>query len=400
LNASPNMGALSMTYLSGSKDPIFNVITTYTPATTLKGTSPNTFYHLRLTTSNAPSGSEPALAFNTPYKIGRFRVSSTTNWTNALNPFLPPAGLNNIQLVNVSGYTQCILNALVNGSTTTYSLFGTANTPGATSYNVLTASIDPNPTGTNPFLLNTATCNNTSTATTASACDTYTWSANAQPYTASGIYTRTSLIGAGPCINTDSLYLTINVSTSSSTSASACDTYTWSTNGQTYTASGTYTATSLNAAGCVHASTLVLSLNTSSNSTSNATACNTYTWTTNGQTYTNSGTYTYSTTGTNGCVQNYTLNLTINTSTSNTTNATVCSPYTWAANGQTYTTAGTYTATSLNAAGCTHTETLNLAACVIPPAVTYTFNNLIEVSPPVFEFDSWVTNTGTGYIKR
>ncbi|MBF6640308.1 T9SS type A sorting domain-containing protein, partial [Flavobacterium sp. J49] len=52
------------------------------------------------------------------------------------------------------------------------------------------------------------------------------------------------------------LNLTITPSTSNSTTASACDSYTWSVNGTTYTASGTYTSV----VGC-HTETLNLTIN-------------------------------------------------------------------------------------------------------------------------------------------
>ena len=74
----------------------------------------------------------------------------------------------------------------------------------------------------------------TSNTTTASACDSYTWSVNGQSYTTSGTYT--SVTGC----HTETLVLTITPSTNNTTTASACDSYTWSVNGQSYTTSGTY----------------------------------------------------------------------------------------------------------------------------------------------------------------
>jgi hypothetical protein len=201
--------------------------------------------------------------------------------------------------------------------------------------------------------------NSTSNSTTATACDSYTWSVNGLTYTASGTYTATSTNAAG-CTHTETLNLTINNSTSNSTTATACDSYTWSANGLTYTASGTYTATSTNAAGCTHTETLNLTINNSTSNNTTATACDSYTWSANGLSYTASGTYTATSTNAAGCTHTATLNLTINNSTSNSTSATACDSYTWSANGLTYTASGTYTATSTNAAGCTHTEILVL----------------------------------------
>ncbi len=87
-------------------------------------------------------------------------------------------------------------------------------------------------------------------------------------------------------------------------------------------------------------------------------ACDTYTWAENGQTYTTSGTYT----NVVGC-NTATLTLTITPSTSvGSLTASACDTYTWAENGQTYTTSGTYT----NVVGC-NTATLTLT---ITPSTT------------------------------
>jgi len=75
-------------------------------------------------------------------------------------------------------------------------------------------------------------------------------------------------------------------------------------------------------------------------------------------------TYTVSISDPYGCATSTSLTVTVNQPSSSTDNITACGSYTWAANGQSYTAAGTYTATSLNAGGCTHTSTLNLTiAC-------------------------------------
>jgi hypothetical protein len=174
---------------------------------------------------------------------------------------------------------------------------------------------------------------------TISACDSYTWSVNGTTYTASGTYT--SVTGC----NTKTLVLTITPSTNNTTTASACDSYTWTVNGTTYNTSGTYTSVT----GC-HTKTLVLTITPSTNVTSMVSACDSYTWSVNGTTYTSSGTYTSVT----GC-NTKTLVLTITPSTNNTTTASACDSYTWSVNGSTYTTSGTYTSVT----GC-NTKTLVL----------------------------------------
>ncbi|MFA9220135.1 MAG: beta strand repeat-containing protein, partial [Sediminibacterium sp.] len=179
----------------------------------------------------------------------------------------------------------------------------------------------------------------TSNTTTASACNSYTWSVNGITYSTSGTYSVTS-----GC-HTEVLSLTITPSTSNTTTASACGSYTWSVNGQTYTSSGTYTSVS----GC-HTEILSLTITANSSNTTTVNACSSYTWSVNGQTYTTGGTYTSVT----GCHTEI-LVLTITSSSSNSTTISACDSYVWSVNGITYTTSGTYTSVS----GC-HTEILNL----------------------------------------
>ena len=88
---------------------------------------------------------------------------------------------------------------------------------------------------------------------------------------------------------------------------SACQSYTWSVNGQTYTASGTYTDVSTNGNGCTHTDSLVLTVATNSSSTQSVTTCNEYTWPINSVTYTNSGTYVNTVNIGTGCTQIDTL---------------------------------------------------------------------------------------------
>jgi len=223
---------------------------------------------------------------------------------------------------------------------------------------------------------------NTSSSTmmSATACDSYMWSCNGMTYTQSGVYTCSGT-GINGCPTTVTLDLTINQSTSNTTSATACDSYVWSVDGNTYVNSGTYTATSMNSAGCPHTEILNLTINSSTSSTTNATACDSYTWSCNAQTYTQSGTYTCVSTNASGCSNVSTLNLTINNSTSNTTSASACGSYTWSVNGQTYSQSGTYTSVSTNSAGCSHTEILNLT---INPAVptTITLSKCVSYTWP------------------
>jgi hypothetical protein len=62
------------------------------------------------------------------------------------------------------------------------------------------------------------------------------------------------------CSNTDDVIVTVNEHTTATQTETALDSYTWSINNQTYTQSGTYTDVIPNVAGCDSTITLVLSL--------------------------------------------------------------------------------------------------------------------------------------------
>ncbi|MFZ4751836.1 MAG: T9SS type A sorting domain-containing protein [Chitinophagaceae bacterium] len=208
----------------------------------------------------------------------------------------------------------------------------------------VTVTNDPNCAPFNVVFTVGGPSSNPTNTTTQSACDSYTWSVNNMMYTQSGTYTATSTNTQGCTVN-EILNLTITPSTSNTTVQSACDSYTWSVNNTTYTQSGTYTSVN----GC-HTEILNLTITPSTSNTTVQSACDSYTWSVNNTLYTQSGTYT----SVNGCNTEI-LNLTITPSTSNTTVQSACDSYTWTVNNTTYTQSGTYT--SVN--GC-HTEILNL----------------------------------------
>jgi hypothetical protein len=92
--------------------------------------------------------------------------------------------------------------------------------------------------------------------------------------------------------------------------------------------------------------------------TTNMTACESYAW--NGSNYNQSGQYTFQTTNINGCDSIAILNLTINQPSSSTQIETALDSFIWSINNQTYTQSGTYTAVIPNTAGCDSTITLDL----------------------------------------
>ena len=207
--------------------------------------------------------------------------------------------------------------------------------------------------------LNLTITNSNTGSETVSECDSYTWNADGQTYTQSGQYT-TILTNAQGCDSIVTLDLTITQPNTGSETVTECDSYTWNTNGQTYTQSGQYTEVLTNQNGCDSTVTLNLTITQPNTGSETVTECDSYTWNTNGQTYTQTGQYTEVLTNQNGCDSTVTLNLTINSSSSSTQTDTGLDSYTWSVNNQTYTQSGTYTAVIPNTSGCDSTITLDL----------------------------------------
>lgn len=191
------------------------------------------------------------------------------------------------------------------------------------------------------------------------ACDTFTWPTNGTTYSSSGIYYQT-LVNAHGCDSTVVLDLSIRQSSTGTTSVTACNSYTWPLTGLSYTSTGVYSGTVPNAEGCDSLVSLNLTINNSSSSTETLSACDSYTWPANGATYTSSGTYSAVLVNSAGCDSNMTLNLTIKSSSSGSETASACNNYTWAANGMTYFNSGNYQTVLTNAQGCDSVVTLNL----------------------------------------
>ena len=224
------------------------------------------------------------------------------------------------------------------------------------------------------------------------ACDTYTWTANNAAQTEIGTYTATpndtlryDYVSDEGCPSTDVLVLTINHNTSTEYTVDACDSYTWTAeeggDGRVLTATGVETYDYTTAEGCPSTNTLNLTIRNNSNQTIDKVVCDSYIWTAadggDGLEYTADGTYTYEYTADNGCPSVNTLNLTVNTNTGITEEATSCDSYTWNvpsyalntvtglyelgdAISNTYTEGGEKTITFVDANGCEGTATLTL----------------------------------------
>jgi hypothetical protein len=200
------------------------------------------------------------------------------------------------------------------------------------------------------------------------ACNSYyTWT-DGVTYTADNNTATDTIINAAGCDSVVTLDLTFTSPGTVDTRV-ACDTITW--NGVLYTSNNnTATHTYTNAAGCDSVVTLNLTMNYTSFTVDAITACDSYTWI-NGITYTTTNFFARHTlSSSTGCDSIVRLNLTINYSSSATTDVVnACGSYfTWL-NGITYyTDNSTATFTYTNVAGCDSVITLDLT--IGSPATT------------------------------
>ena len=175
--------------------------------------------------------------------------------------------------------------------------------------------------------------------------------------------------------------------------------YTW--NGQTFTAAGTQTATLETVNGCDSVVTMTLTVNPSYQVTASQTICQSelpYTW--NGQTFTAAGTQTVTLETVNGCDSVVTMTLTVNPTYQVTASQAICQnelPYTW--NGQTFTSAGTQTATLQTVNGCDSVVIMTLT--VNPTPVTTLYDTICEGEHYAqYGFDTIPGSYGTYQLQR
>ncbi|MFN5984813.1 MAG: beta strand repeat-containing protein [Fluviicola sp.] len=266
------------------------------------------------------------------------------------------------------------------------SVIPNTNTPG--SYTVYAQAENGGCTNSNRTAAIVNVNANSSSTTTVTSCSSYTWT-NGNTYSVSGIYIQ-NLTNVAGCDSIVTLELTITQPTSSVVNETACSSYFWAANSTTYTMSGIYNVSlsGANTVGCDSTITLNLTINQPSSSFETITACDSYLWSVDGQTYTNSGTYTGTLTNSEGCDSLITLNLTINNSTSTTIIASACDSYLWSENGQQYTSSGIYSVTYSTSNGCDSIINLDL-----------TIYNSTTQSETVVECESYTWNqTGITYM--
>lgn len=187
-------------------------------------------------------------------------------------------------------------------------------------------------------------------------CDSLIW--NNASYFNTGTYFPQYYNSTYGCAETDTLHLVVNHSTIHVDPVVACDSYTWAIDNNTYTQSGSYFDSIPTVQGCDSIRELRLTINHTTDTTLFAVACDSYQWALNGVTYSRSGAYADTLLNLMGCDSIITLNLTINSSRTDTIPVQTCDHYDW--NGITYTTSGLYYYYDTTYQGCDSTAVLNL----------------------------------------
>jgi len=140
-------------------------------------------------------------------------------------------------------------------------------------------------------------------------CDGETYDFQGNSHTTTGTYpfNYTSIYG---CDSIYTLNLTVNPVNAESYAVSSCDSLVSPSSLYTWYSTGVYKDTLPNIFGCDSILTIDVTINNSNSGSENISACGTYTWSANGQTYTSDGSYTAVIPNSYGCDSIATLNLT------------------------------------------------------------------------------------------
>ena len=207
-----------------------------------------------------------------------------------------------------------------------------------------------------------------------------------------GTYTVT-VTDANGCDETQTVTITEPAAITGIDSYTSCGTYIWGT--QTHSTSGVYTQVFSAGNGCDSTVTLTLTVNQPSTSSVSVISCeNSYTWAQNGMTYNTAGSYEDTIQNAVGCDSIITLNLSFSGSVQ-TQSMTVCGTYTWPQTGLTYTASGTYSDTLTNVNGCDSIMVLNLTVNANPVATNTDNGNgtLTASSGSSYQWINCTTNT-------
>jgi hypothetical protein len=187
-----------------------------------------------------------------------------------------------------------------------------------------------------------------------------------------------------------SLQVNINLPDSTFLNEENCLSYIWPTNGIEYFSSGTYTAQLNNISGCDSVVQLQLIINTTDSIYETIIACSDYTWPANGNNYTSSGSFTFTLYNQQGCDSVMSLDLQIIPAVFQSQQVSICNGNTFQVGTNTYSNSGTYIDTLTSASGCDSivTTILNVISCSgIISIENHTFNMYPNPTSDVLYFE-------------
>jgi hypothetical protein len=213
--------------------------------------------------------------------------------------------------------------------------------------------------------------------------------------TTSGVYSDT-LTSQGGCDSVLVLNLTVLPAIATEVNATICSNQSYPFNGSLYEETGVYTAYLTAANGCDSVITLYLTVLPAESSTLPATICAGETFEYGGAVLASPGVYTFTLVAANGCDSTVMVELNVLPSVETQREVTICNGQTYQFEGQSLTSAGTYTATFTSSTGCDSIITLNLT--VLPSYQA--FLNVSICAGENYQFGNQSIGTPGTYIQQ
>ncbi len=220
---------------------------------------------------------------------------------------------------------------------------------------------------------------------TTSMCEGEVFNFNGALLTTAGIYVDT-LLNTGGCDSIINLLLTVISNTTSNNTASICSGESYNFNGSTLTAAGVYADTVLNVVGCDSVISLSLSVNSNTSSSGAASICTGESYNFNGNTLTVAGVYADTVLNVAGCDSIINLQLSIINSTASSSTLKICEGDSVLIGSNIYFNAGTYTDTLLNSNVCDSIITTTLEVDSVTASITASADTLTATSTGIVNY--------------
>lgn len=212
--------------------------------------------------------------------------------------------------------------------------------------------------------------------------DSYTF--NGVVYSTAGQYMGT-FTSANGCDSIVTLNLSVPTELNETVDAVICDGESYTIGASTFNTTGVFTETLTASGGCDSIVTLNLTVNTSYTTNTEASICEGEFYTFGNRNYINTGSYDHTFTAANGCDSIVTLQLNV-IGTGTQFNESICSGEVYTLGGVDYNTTGSYSANITTSSGCDATVTLNLT-------VNNVFNE--SISATICEGDTYTQGSNT-----